>query len=256
MARRERVDYQVMERLRKRVETLVEDPEDVQALKPWYRYQCKRPLSSDEYYPMFNRPNVELIDVSSTKGVERMTENGFVANGKEYEVDCMIFASGFEVTSDLERRWGIETVAGRDGRSIYDHWRHGPKTLHGVMTHGFPNMFFIGYIQGALNASVTEQFGRQAEHSSHIIAETLKRGLKAVEPSQKAQDDYVRLFDENELDQSSFQRECTPSYFTNEGQVKAPWALFRQWGPGWDNFQQMLREWRQKGDLAGLETTA
>ena len=68
-----------------------------------------------------------LIDVSDTQGVERITENGFVANGVEYEVDCMIFASGFEVTSDLDRRWGIDVIEGRDGRSIYDHWRDGPR---------------------------------------------------------------------------------------------------------------------------------
>jgi cation diffusion facilitator CzcD-associated flavoprotein CzcO len=255
MARRERVDYQVMERLRGRVEALVEDANRAETLKPWYRYQCKRPLSSDDFYPTFNRPNVELVDVSATKGVERMTEHGFVANGREYEVDCMIFASGFEVTSDLERRWGIETVNGRDGRSIYDHWRHGPKTLHGTATHGFPNMFFIGYIQGGLNASVTEQFGRQGEHSAYIIGEALRGGIKAVEPSQAAQDAYVRHFEEMELDQSSFQRECTPSYFTNEGQVKAPWALFRQYGPGWDAFLKLLTDWREQGDLEGMTLT-
>ncbi|MET0250716.1 MAG: NAD(P)/FAD-dependent oxidoreductase [Novosphingobium sp.] len=256
MALRERIDFQVMERLRGRVEALVEDPADVEALKPWYRYQCKRPLSSNEYYSIFNRDNVELIDVSSTKGVERLTEHAFVANGQEYPVDCMVFASGFEVTSDLERRWGIDVVQGRDGKSIYDHWRHGPKTLHGTMTHGFPNMFFIGYIQGGLNASVTEQFGRQGEHSAWIIAEALKRGLKAVEPSRKAQDDYVKFFTENEIDQSAFQRECTPSYFTNEGEVKTPWALFRQWGAGWDDFRRTLHDWREKGDLEGMALKA
>ncbi|MFD1613280.1 flavin-containing monooxygenase [Sphingomonas tabacisoli] len=256
MARRERVDFQVMERLRGRVEELVDDPADVEALKPWYRYQCKRPLSSDDFYPVFNRDNVELIDVSTTKGVERMTEHGFVAGGKEYPIDCMVLASGFEVTSDLERRWGIGAVQGRDGKSIYDHWRNGPKTLHGVMTHGFPNMFFIGYIQGGLMASVTEQFGRQGEHAAYIIAETMMRGAKAVEPSQAAQDEYVKTFQELEIDQSAFQRECTPSYFTNEGVVKAPWALFRQWGPGWDAFMKMLADWRDKGDMAGMEITS
>ena len=252
VARRERIDYQVMERLRGRVATLVEDPETVEALKPWYRYQCKRPLSSDHYYPAFNQPNVELIDVSATKGVERITEHGFVANGIEYPIDCLIVASGFEVTSDLERRWGIDTVQGRDGKSIYDHWRHGPKTLHGTMTHGFPNMFFVGYIQGGLNASVTEQFGYQGKHASYIIAESLKRGIRAIEPSQAAQDAYVRRFEELEFDTAPFQRECTPSYFTNEGQVKAPWALFRQWGPGWNAFHQLLADWRDKGDLEGM----
>ena len=252
-ARREVVDYQVMERLRRRVAAMVKDPQTADALKPWYRFACKRPLSSDEYYPVFNQPHVTLIDVSDTRGVERITANGFVASGVEYAVDCIIFASGFEVTSDLERRWGIDVVAGRDGRSIYDHWRHGPRTLHGTMTHGFPNQFYIGYIQGGLNASVTEQFGRQGEHIAYIIGEALKRGIAAVEPTLEAQEAYVRHFEEVEIDTSQLQRECTPSYSTNEGQVKDPWALLRSYGPGWPAFMTLLQEWRDKGDLEGLD---
>jgi len=252
MARREKVDYRVMERLRRRAESIVNDPETAEALKPWYRFLCKRPLSNDDFYPTFNRPNVKLIDVSATKGVERMTETGFVAHGVEYPVDCMILASGFEVTSDLDRRWGINVIEGRDGRSIYRHWADGPKTLHGVMTHGFPNQFYIGYIQGGLNASTTEQFGRQGYHAAYVISAALQRGIKSVEPSEEAQDAYVRHFSEVEFDTSQFQRECTPSYFTNEGQVKAPWALLRSYGPGWAAFQKLLEDWRNKGDLQGL----
>ena len=252
LARRERMDYRVMERLRGRVQQLVADEKTAEALKPYYRFLCKRPLSSDDFYPTFNRPNVELIDVSDTKGVERMTPTGFTANGKEYEVDCMIFASGFEVTSDLNRRWGIDKLEGRGGRSIYDHWSEGPKTLHGTMTHGFPNQFYIGYIQGGLNASVTEQFGEQGHHIAHIIREALRRGIKSVEPSLEAQDDYVRRFKEMEIDLSQFQRECPPGYFNNEGEDRPKWALFRGWGPGWDAFQKVLEEWRVKGDLEGL----
>lgn len=252
MARREVVDYRVMERLRERVETMVKDKETAEALKPWYRFLCKRPLSSNDFYAVFNQPNVKLIDVSDTRGLERMTEKGFVAKGVEYEIDCMIFASGFEVTSELKRRWGIDVVEGRGGKSIYDHWADGPKTLHGTMTHGFPNQFFIGYIQGGLNASVTEQFGRQAYHIAHVINETLKRGAQVAETTEEAQNAYVRHFHEVEIDMSAFQRECTPSYFTNEGQVKAPWALFRSYGPGWGAFQQLLEDWRAKGDLEGM----
>jgi cyclohexanone monooxygenase len=195
---------------------------------------------------------VKLIDVSATKGVERMTEKGFVANGKEYEVDCMMLASGFEVTSDLNRRWGIDVVKGRGGKSIYDHWADGPKTLHGTMTHGFPNQFYIGYIQGGINASVTEQFGRQGYHSAYIISEALKRGAAVVEPSKEAQDAYVQRFEELEIDLSEFSRQCPPSYFNNEGEDKPKWALFRPWGHGWDAFQKLLDEWRKKGDLEGL----
>jgi cation diffusion facilitator CzcD-associated flavoprotein CzcO len=252
VARREQVDYRVMERLRQRAASMVKDPATANALKPWYRFLCKRPLSNDDFYPTFNRPNVKLIDVSGTKGVERMTERGFVAAGVEFPVDCMIFASGFEVSSDLDRRWGISVLEGRGGKSIYQHWANGPVTLHGIMTHGFPNQFYTGYIQGGLNASTTEQFGRQGYHIAYVISEALKRGAKVVEPSREAQDAYVKHFHEVEFDSTQFQRECTPSYFTNEGQVKAPWALFRSYGPGWDAFQKLLEEWRQKGDMQGL----
>lgn len=252
MARREVVDYRVMERLRRRVEQIVKDKQAAEALKPYYRFLCKRPLSSDDFYPTFNRPNVELIDVSETKGVERLTEKGFVANGKEYAVDCIIFASGFEVTSDLNRRWGIDVVKGRGGKSIYDHWSEGYETLHGTMTHEFPNQFYVGYIQGGLNASVTKQFGQQGYHIAYVISEALKRGAAVVEPIKEAQDEYVRRFHELEIDLSEFQGQCPPGYFNNEGEVKPKWALFRGYGPGWDAFQKLLQDWRDKGDLEGL----
>jgi cation diffusion facilitator CzcD-associated flavoprotein CzcO len=93
-ARREVVDYQVMERLRARVESLVEDKATAEALKPYYRFLCKRPASNNDFYPTFNRPNVKLIDVSLSRGVERMTERGFIANGLEYEIDCTMSSRG------------------------------------------------------------------------------------------------------------------------------------------------------------------
>jgi len=252
VARREVMDFRVMERLRQRVEDMIDDPATAEALKPWYRHLCKRPLSSNIFYPTFNKPNVRLIDVSGSKGLEGLTANGFIANGEEIAVDCMIFASGFEVTSDLDRRWGIDVIAGRDGVSLYDHWRRGPSTLHGTMTDGFPNQFFIGYIQGGLNSSVTEQFGEQGRHSALIIAEALKRGLTHVEPSKEAVDAYVARFKELEIDMSAFQAECTPGYFNNEGEAKADWTLFRSWGLGWTDFQAMVAAWRDAGDLDGM----
>ncbi len=252
MAEREVVDYAVMERLRARVAAIVEDPATAESLKPWYRSMCKRPLSSDEFYPVFNQPNVKLIDVSDTKGLEEITETGFIANGQSYDVDCLIFASGFEVSGDLDRRWGIESVEGRDGQSLYDYWKEGPLTFQGSMAHGFPNQFFIGYIQGGLNGSVTLQFGQQGYHAAQIIKQAMAKGYASVEPSKEAQDAYLKTFHEIEIDMSAFQMECTPSYFTNEGQVNAPWSLFRSWGYGWDNFEGMLKDWRDKGDLEGM----
>ena len=251
--RRSIMDHRVMERLRRRVDEMVEDGATAEALRPYYYFMCKRPLSSDAFYPAFNRDNVDLIDVSETRGIERLTERGFVANGQEYACDSIIFASGFEVTSDLDRRWGIDRVEGRGGLSLYDHWSDGPLTLHGTMTHGFPNQFFIGYIQGSLNASVTEQFGRQGEHIAWIIAEALKRGAEQVEPSKQAMDDYVRHFEETTIDQSAFLNACPPSYFNNEGAKDHKWGLFRPWGAGWHDFLNMLKEWRDSGDMPGMD---
>ena len=260
MARREVMDYQLMERLRGRVDSLVQNKEAAEILKPWYRYLCKRPASNDDYFPTFNRPNVKVIDVSKTQGVERMTAKGFVADGVEYELDCMIFASGFEVTSDLDRRWGFDVFEGRDGVSIYDHWASEYRTFQGMMTHGFPNQFFTGFIQGGVNASTTETFSQQGKHIAWIIAEALKRGLATVEPSLEAQNAYVDHIRATAIDISAFQRECTPSYFNNEGEEvvnqkgekKLRSYLGETYGPGFYAFEKLLEEWRAKGAMEGL----
>ena len=141
-------------------------------LKPWYRFLCKRPCFNDDYLPTFNRPNVTLVDVSATRGVERMTETGLVANGVEYEVDCIVYASGFEITTEMKRRIGIDIVEGRDGHSLYDHWANGFRTLHGLTTHGFPNQFFTGFIQGGVSVNVTVMYDQQARHMAYIIKQT------------------------------------------------------------------------------------
>ena len=253
MAKREVVDYQIMERFRRRVDQTITDPELAEKLKAYYRFLCKRPLSSDTFYPAFNQPNVTLVDTSNTQGLQEITEKGFIQDGVEYEVDCIIFASGFEVSSELERRWGFDAVDGRNGASLYDHWRRGAKTMHGVTTYGFPNMYFIGYIQGGLNGSVTEQFGRQAEHAAWIIGETKRRGLAVAETTQEGMEGYCNHFAEIEIDVSAFQAECTPSYFSNEGQKDAPWSLFRAYGHGWDAWRGLIEGWREAGQFEGME---
>jgi cyclohexanone monooxygenase len=258
--KREIMDYRLMERLRGRVDSIVKDKDAANILKPWYRYLCKRPASNDEFYPTFNRPNVKVIDVSKTQGVERMTEKGFVAGGVEYEIDCMIFASGFEVTSDLDRRWGIDVIEGRDGLSIYEHWEAEFRTFQGMMTHGFPNQFFTGFIQGGVNSSTTETFRQQSGHIAYIIAQALQRGIKVVEPELEAQNAYVDHIRKTAIDISAFQRECTPSYFNNEaaevvtekGEKKMRSYLGETYGPGYYVFEKLLEDWRTKGDLAGL----
>lgn len=255
MAIKEEEDYKVMERLRRRVEAVVDDPQTAEVLKPYYRFLCKRPCSSDEYLPTFNRPNVTLVDVSESKGVERLTENGIVANGVEYEVDCVVFASGFEISTEISRRYAIDAIDGRDGVSLFDHWRDNYKTLHGMMTRGFPNQFHTGFIQGALSANTTAMFEQQVRHIAYIIAEAVNRKATTVEPSQEAQDAWVKTIRELEFDNSAFEMSCTPGYYFNEGGAAGPGpksALGDPYSPGYYAFEDLLEQWRAKGDLEGL----
>ncbi|MGO4170444.1 flavin-containing monooxygenase [Novosphingobium sp. YAF33] len=254
MKKREAMDFRVMERMRQRVAAIVEDEATAEALKQYFYFNCKRPLSSNHYYEAFNEPNVRLIDVSSTRGVERMTEKGFLHEGVEYEIDCLVSASGFEVTSDLERRWGIQAIEGRDALSLYKYWEDGFRTLHGVMAHNFPNQFFTGYIQGGFFATTTHQFSRQGYHIAYIIKEALDRGLTTVEPTLHAQNEWVELIRSTAIDISHLQRECPPSYFNNDGDTsKNRWYLGEAYGPGWAAFEQLVTDWRDRGNLAGLE---
>ncbi|MFF0041251.1 flavin-containing monooxygenase [Streptomyces mirabilis] len=252
MELREIQDYRAMQRLRDRVDTVVEDEETAQALKPYYRFLCKRPCFNDEYLPTFNRPNVTLVDVSDTKGVERITQNGIIAHGVEHEVDCIIFASGFEITTDLDRRLGIRPFAGRDGLSLYDHWAKGCRTLHGVMSHGFPNQFFTGFLQGGVTASTTAMFEQQAQHIAYIIKETLARGASTVEPTEEAQDQWCTTVRETAVDNTNFQRECTPGYYNNEGEQQIRSHLGEPYWPGFYALEDLLRAWRDTGEMRGL----
>ncbi|MFF4510903.1 flavin-containing monooxygenase [Streptomyces mirabilis] len=252
MELREIQDYRAMQRLRDRVDTVVEDERTARALKPYYRFLCKRPCFNDAYLPTFNRPNVTLVDVSDTKGVERITENGILAHGVEHEVDCVIFASGFEITTDLDRRLGIRPFAGRDGLSLYDHWAKGYRTLHGVMSHGFPNQFFTGFLQGGVTASTTAMFEQQAQHIAYIIKETLARGASTVEPTEEAQDQWCATVRETAVDNTNFQRECTPGYYNNEGEQQIRSHLGEPYWPGFYALEDLLQAWRDTGEMRGL----
>jgi cyclohexanone monooxygenase len=249
---REIEDYKAMERLRRRIDSVVRDRKTAAALKPYYRFLCKRPCFSDEYLPTFNRPNVTLIDVSESKGVERITGTGIVAHGVEYPVDCIIFASGFEITTELRRRFGIDPITGRDGLSLYDHWADGYRTFHGMMSHGFPNLCFTGFTQAGVSANTTAMFEQQGTHLAWIIKETLARGAAVVEPSQQAQDEWVRTIRETSITDRQFWRECTPGYYNNEDEEVFRSHLGEPYGPGFYAFDQLLQAWRAKGGMEGL----
>ncbi|MEX1103418.1 MAG: NAD(P)/FAD-dependent oxidoreductase, partial [Dehalococcoidia bacterium] len=246
----ELADFKKMNQIRERVDVTVEDDETAEALKPYYRQFCKRPTFNDEYLPCFNQENVTLVDVSGEKGVERITASGVVANGEEYEVDCIIYATGFEITTQFKRRLGLE-INGRDGQSLFDYWADGFKTLHGFSTRGFPNWFYIGVSQNALSVNMTQMFDEQARHISYIIRETQRRGGTTVEPTEDAQDKWVQVINSFTVLGAAFAESCTPGYYNNEGAPRT--AATGVYLPGINAFNRLLEDWREKGDLAGLE---
>jgi cyclohexanone monooxygenase len=254
MLRAEIADFQKMNEIRARAEETVSDHETAEALKPWYRQFCKRPTFNDEYLETFNRPNVELIDVADSKGVERITEKGVVANGTEYEVDCIIYATGFEITTSAHRRVDFDTI-GRDGESLYDHWADGYRTLHGLASHGFPNWFTIGINQNGLSPNMTAMFDDQAVHVSYIIDEVMKRGKSMIEVTPEAEAAWVeQIVALAGTGAQAFLEECTPGYYNREGQGRSNMQN-SAYAPGINAFNALLAQWREKGDLDGMEVS-
>lgn len=252
--RSEIADFQKMNEIRTRVDDSVEDTATADSLKPWYRQFCKRPTFNDEFLTTFNRENVHLIDVSESKGIDRVTETGVVANGVEYEVDCIIYATGFEITTDAHRRVDFDTL-GRDGLSLYDHWKDGYRTLHGLSSHGFPNWFTIGINQNAFSPNMTAMFDDQAMHVSYIIDEVMQRGKNSIEVTSEAEDAWIeeilRFADTGPL---VFLNECTPGYYNREGTVGH--GSSRQnsgYAPGINVFNDLLKTWRETGELEGMK---
>ncbi len=173
----------------------------------------------------------------------------------------MIFASGFEISTEISRRFAIDRIVGRDGLSLFDHWADDYQTLHGMTSRGFPpNQFFMGFIQGGgVSANTTAMFEQQAEHIAYIIAEAQNRGATTVEPSREGQDAWVSTVRELAIDNSAFELSCTPWLLQQRGTRGVRNATDRSSGdfysPGFYAFDDLIAQWRAKGDLDGLELT-
>ncbi len=246
----EMADYQKMNTVRARADAIVEDGETAEKLKPWYRQFCKRPCFHDEYLPTFNRPNVELVDTVG-KGVERLTENGVVVNGREYALDCLIFATGFEVGTSYTRRAGYDIV-GKGGRTLSEKWENGLRTLHGLQTNGFPNCFFLGFTQSAVTVNVPQSLNEQARHVTYILDQVKAQGGTTVEATVEGETNWVAEMQSKARMGEQFRLECTPGYYNNEGKSGNPNGFFSfAYGAGPLRFFEILEEWRASGTLDG-----
>jgi len=250
----ERADMMKMEAVRARVDAVVKDPKTAAALKPWYRQFCKRPCFHDEYLDAFNRPNVTLVDTDG-KGVERITPKGIVANGKEYEIVCLIYATGFEVGTEYARRAGYE-IEGKGGITLTQKWAEGVQSLHGMHVRGFPNCFIFSNTQAGFTANYPHMLNEQSRHASYIITEAMNRQARTLEASDAAEKQWVETVKSLAVFRRKFLEECTPGYYNNEGKLYERAEQNGPYGAGPIAFVKVLEAWRAEGKLAGLEVDA
>jgi cyclohexanone monooxygenase len=253
LAAYEESDFEKMEEIRARAEAIVKDRETAEKLKAWYRQLCKRPCFHDAYLQAFNTPGTHLIDTDG-KGVERITEKGVVVAGKEYEVDCIIFASGFEVGTDFTRRAGFD-LTGRDGLKLSEAWADGMRSLHGIHVRNFPNAFFVQLAQGAnFIANAPHNFTESGLTIAKIVEAAIAKGAKQVEATQEAQDAWVAHLLTGPGRMMIGSPDCTPGYYNNEGQDPGPAAKYAVGYPaGATAFFRFIDTWRNSGEFEGLE---
>jgi cyclohexanone monooxygenase len=248
----ELADFKKMNQIRARVDAVVKDPKTAEALKPWYRQFCKRPTFNDDYLPTFNRPNVTLVDTLG-RGVDRVTEKGLVFDGVEYEVDCIVFATGFEVGTAYTHRAGFE-IYGRGGMRLTDHWKNGIRTLHGFYSHGFPNCFHMGVTQNALTANFPHMLDEQSRHIAEVVRHASERQAQIIEPTAEAEAGWVQTIIDKSIYDLKFRTECTPGYYNGEGRAGEGKGLFDGlYGPGPVAFHKLVNDWRADGRMDGLE---
>jgi len=246
-------DDDKMVEIRARVDEIVADPATAAALKPWYRQLCKRPCFHDQYLQAFNNPNVTLVDTDG-QGVGAVTPTGVQVGDDHYELDCIIYASGFEVGTTYTRRSGFDPI-GRDGVTLSQRWDDGMVTLHGTHTHGFPNAFFVGPFQAAnLISNVPHNLTERGKTLAAIVTHAEATGAEQVETSAAAEDAWVAKL---EAGGRTFggDESCTPGYYNFEGQDPGRRGLLNSLGypDGPVAYFDYIEAWRTSGDFEGLE---
>jgi cation diffusion facilitator CzcD-associated flavoprotein CzcO len=252
----ETMDYDVMEHHRGRIAEIVSDPSVAEGLKPYYRYGCKRPCFHDEYLAAFNNPNVTLVDCPA--GVEAITPHGAIANGTEYELDCIVLATGFEAELTPFARRAGHTIVGRGGLTMEEKWKDGVMSLHGMTTNGFPNMFIMPAPgqQAVTTHNFTHLMVLGAEHIAATIGLLEERGVKSFEVTEEAEQAWTDIILSTARDSSAFMAACTPSRLNFEGNPSMFNPRNGAYGGGYGDvfgYRDLLTEWRSSGEFAGWE---
>ncbi len=199
-------------RVHQRIDEIVADPATAQSLKPWYMFMCKRPCFDDEYLPAYNRPNVHLVDTHG-RGIEEINAAGPVFEGRTYPLDVLIYATGFEV-----QKTGIyNEIRGRGGVEINETYRDGLRTLFGVHTHGYPNLFIMGGYQASFQFNLTFMLQTQGHHIAECIAYAREHGYAEIDVSPQSEEWWVQEVIEHR-GKTTRNQDCTPGYYNFEGE--------------------------------------
>jgi cation diffusion facilitator CzcD-associated flavoprotein CzcO len=252
------------EKLRKRVTDIVEDAQTAENLKAWFPAWCKRPCFHDHYLQNFNRENVTLVRTEPT-GVGKASSKGVVVEGKEYDLDVIVFGTGYRAPStDIGEpsKLANATITGVGGVSIAKKWlEDGPATLHGSMASSFPNLFFCNPVQSSVSASMTYLFDIKARHASQVVAAALSQSSNpdklVLEPEAEAEEAWTNHLASMAAWFAPLSI-CLPNFLNNEGAAvtdmkeAAKLARAMPYPLGINAFAKCLEEWRAEGSFKGL----
>lgn len=229
-------NFRIMEQIRARVDTIIEDPETARALKPFYPYGCKRPTFHDEFLPTFNKAHVHLID-TAPMGVEEINERGVVHNGVEYPVDVLIYATGFQWMATAT----FNMIVGRNGQSLSDKWtQEGTRTFLGIHSEGFPNMFIMTGPQGGGGSfNFTDAIDAHADYTVWMLQTLRERGETTVDVREEPELEYADHCRQADITTAPL-RDCL-SYYNGHGDAD-PGSLAYYGGNQWHRFRKAAQE--------------
>ncbi len=210
--RQENQNIEHQMRIHARVDEIVTDAATAEALKPWYMHRCKRPCYDDEYLPAFNLPNVHLVDTKG-QGVTEINARGVVFEGTEYPVDVLIYATGFEVQVT-----GIyNDIRGENGLELNEKYAEGMRTVFGIHSAGYPNLFIMGGYQASFQFNLTFMLQTQGKHIAECIKYVRDNSFTTIDAKTETEqwwvDEVIR-----HRGKTNRNKECTPGYYNFEGE--------------------------------------
>ena len=212
LRRQENANIDSMMRIHKRIEEIVKDKATAEALKPWYMMMCKRPCFHEDYLPTFNRPNVHLVDTRG-QGITEINTKGPVFDGKQYELDLLIYATGF----DIQKTGIYNQIIGENGVELNDKYRDGIRTLLGIHSKGYPNLFIMNGYQASFQFNLTDMMQSQGGHIAACIDYARKHGYQALDVTEESEEFWVQevIKYRGKTDRN---KQCTPGYYNFEGE--------------------------------------